>query len=68
MTILKFGFFLFLRTFTYGIGFFITVIFFLMSGSDNSIIKASPWWPVYGLLANFLCFIILRKQLNKERL
>ncbi|HBZ25680.1 MAG TPA: hypothetical protein DEO54_05490 [Rikenellaceae bacterium] len=68
MSIYKFIFFLFLRTFTYGIGFFITVIIFFLSGSDNSLIKASPWWPVYGLLANFLCFIILTKQFKSEKL
>lgn len=68
MKALKLGIFLSLRTLAYGVGFLITVLVFLLSGSEDPLIKASAWWPVYGLLANYLCFIVIRKQIKSEKL
>jgi len=68
MNTYKLGFFLSLRTLAYGFGFLITVLIFLLFGSDDPLIKASPWWPVYGMFANFLCFLFVRKQVKLEKI
>lgn len=62
MRLTKIGFFLSLRTISFGISFLLTVLIFYFLGSNNLLINASPWWPIYGLLANIICCIFLRKE------
>lgn len=62
MSLAKIGFFLSLRTVSYGIGFLLTVLILYFGGSNNVLIDASPWWPIYGLLANLICYFFLRKE------
>ena len=66
MNLPKAAFFLSLRTLTYGLGFFVTALLFYLLGSQNSLVDASPWWPVYGLFANLICFLIIDEALRKE--
>ena len=66
MSILKSGFFLSLRTIAFGLGYILTALIFLLLCSPDFLLKASPWWPVYGLFANFLCFIIINSALKNE--
>ena len=66
MSSLQLGFFLSLRTIAYGIGFALTALVFYFSGHGDFLTKAGPWWPVYGLLANYICFVIVNKALKKE--
>lgn len=66
MNSLTLGFFLSLRTIAYGIGFALTALLFYFTGHNDFFIKASPWWPVYGLLANYICFVVVNKALKKE--
>jgi membrane protease YdiL (CAAX protease family) len=68
MSILKSGLFLSLRTISFGIGYVLTALVFYLIGSDDFLLQASPWWPVYGLFANLLCFIILSKALKNENI
>ena len=55
------------RIISFGVGLLLTALIFKLSGSDNPLLDASPWWPVYGLLANYLSFIVLRRQLIAEK-
>jgi hypothetical protein len=64
----KYGFLLVLRTLTYGVSFLLTALIFYLLGSENILIKASPWWPIYGLLANFLCFLFIRRAIKNENI
>lgn len=66
MKLLKSGFFLSLRTITFGAGYLFTAMIFLLLGSHDFLLKASPWWPVYGLFANLLCFIVISRALKNE--
>jgi membrane protease YdiL (CAAX protease family) len=66
MKIFKSVYFLSLRTIAFGLGYALTSLIFLLLGSHDFLIKASPWWPVYGLFANLLCFIIIRRALKDE--
>ncbi len=66
MNIFKSGFFLSLRTIAFGVAYIFTAIIFLLLGSHDFLIKASPWWPVYGLFANLLCLIIISRALKNE--
>jgi membrane protease YdiL (CAAX protease family) len=67
MRFINIGFFLSLRTITYGLGFLLTALIFYLIGADNVFIKASPWWPVYGLFANSICFLVINKAIKKEK-
>lgn len=66
MNILQSGLFLSLRTIAFGLGYVLTVIIFILLGTQDVLLKASPWWPVYGLFANLLCFLFIRGALKKE--
>jgi uncharacterized protein len=66
MNIIKSGFFLSLRTIAFGVGYIFTAVIFLLRGSHDFLLTASPWWPIYGLFANLLCFIIIRRALKNE--
>jgi len=67
MSLLKVGLFLSLRTIAFGLSFLLAALIFYISGSDHFFIDASPWWPVYGLFANFLCFIFIKNELRKNK-
>jgi membrane protease YdiL (CAAX protease family) len=66
MSILKSVLFLSLRTVAFGIGYFITALIYYLIDSDDFLLKASPWWPAYGLFANLLCFLIISRALRNE--
>jgi uncharacterized protein len=66
MNIFKSVFFLSLRTIAFGVGYTLTALIFLLLGSHDFLLKSSPWWPVYGLFANLLCFIIISRALKNE--
>ncbi|GEM_PF-2374144 len=68
MKLINLGFFLSLRTITYGLGFLFTALIFYFVGADNIFIKASPWWPVYGLFANAVCLLIISKAAKTENI
>lgn len=57
-----------LRTITFGIAFLLTALVFYLIGADHFFIDAGPWWPVYGLFANFLCFVVIRNELRKGKI
>jgi uncharacterized protein len=66
MKIFKLVYFLSLRTIAFGVGYALTSLIFLFLGSHDYLLKASPWWPFYGLFANLLCFLILKWALKDE--
>jgi membrane protease YdiL (CAAX protease family) len=68
MSLLKSVLFLSHRTIAFGIGYVLTGLVFYSLGSKDFLLKASSWWPAYGLFANFLCFIILKKSLRSENI
>jgi membrane protease YdiL (CAAX protease family) len=63
---LNIGFFLLLRTAAYGIGFLLTGLIFYFLGAINWLHDASSWWPIYGIFANLICLIALKKSLKIE--
>jgi len=64
----KFTVFLPLRALLFGVGFSMTALFFYLAGSNNCIHDAAPWWPLYGLAANFACYVFIATAIRKERL
>lgn len=68
MNISKLFFLLSLRTLAFGSAYLLTVFIFLLSGSDNILIQASPWWPVYGLVANLISCLVLKREFRKEEI
>lgn len=66
MSFLRSVFYLSLRTLAFGAGFLLMTLIFYLCGNKDYLLKASSWWPVYGLFANLLCFLVILIKLRQE--
>jgi membrane protease YdiL (CAAX protease family) len=66
MSLPRLSFLLSLRTMAFGISFLVTALVISFLGSSHAFAEAGAWWPAYGLLANYLCFVVIRRELRKE--